>query len=98
MHIAIQWNPSKTDTIGTENFVRYKGVSFTEGLFQPMEIQSRQSQVSVLSRVSAVEGCPLRGVPPYILYVCRQGMCARQVFQLKRKYGSQGEIEIASDE
>ena len=62
----LQWNPSKTDTIGTKNFVRYKGVSFTEGLFKPMEIQSGQSQVSVLSRVSTVEGCPLSGVPLYM--------------------------------
>ena len=51
------------DTVGTKNFVRYKGVSFPEGLLKPMDIQSGQSHESVLSRVSAVEGCPLLGVP-----------------------------------
>ena len=96
--LAIQWNPSKTDTVGTKNFVRYKGVSFTEGLFKPMEIRSRQSQVSVLSWVSAIEGCPLRGVPLYneitfamiqneIIKLAALGM---QVFVTKHRYTIQG--------
>ena len=49
--LDLQWNPSKTDAIGTKNFVRYKGVSFTEGLFKPMEIRSGQSQVSIFNIV-----------------------------------------------
>ena len=28
----LQWNPSKTDTIGTKNFVRYSEVSLAQGL------------------------------------------------------------------
>ena len=28
----IQWNPSITDTLGTENFVRYNEVSLSQGL------------------------------------------------------------------
>ena len=30
--IIIQWNPSKTDTIGTNNFVRCSEVSLAQGL------------------------------------------------------------------
>ena len=33
--VGIQWNPSKTDTTGTHDFVRYTGVSFTEGTYKP---------------------------------------------------------------
>ena len=29
---GLQWNPSKADTIGTKNFVRYCEVSFAQGL------------------------------------------------------------------
>ena len=36
--LRVQWNPSKTDTFGTKKVVRYKGVSFTDGLFKPIEI------------------------------------------------------------
>ena len=32
-----------------------------------MEIQSGHSELSVISQVSAVEGCPLSGVPLYVL-------------------------------
>ena len=32
---TVQWNPSKTDTTGTQIFVRYTRVSFTEGLCKP---------------------------------------------------------------
>ena len=32
MYRAIQWNPSITDTIGTQHFVRYSEVSLTQGL------------------------------------------------------------------
>ena len=28
----IQWNPSKADTMGTKNFVRYSEVSLAQGL------------------------------------------------------------------
>ena len=28
----IQWNPSITDTLGTQNFVRYNEVSLSQGL------------------------------------------------------------------
>ena len=30
--IYIQWNPSITDTVGDQNFVRYSEVSLTQGL------------------------------------------------------------------
>ena len=30
--LVIQWNPSITDTIGTQHFVRYSEVSLTQGL------------------------------------------------------------------
>ena len=35
----VQWNPSKTDTTGTQIFVRYTGVSFTEGLCKPHPLE-----------------------------------------------------------
>ena len=47
------------------------GVSTVEGASQnglkSMEIQSRHSELSVLSQVSAVEGCLLSSVPLYDL-------------------------------
>ena len=36
-------------------------------ILKSMEIQSGHSELSVISQVSAVEGCPLSGVPLYIL-------------------------------
>ena len=33
-----------------------------------MEIQSGHSEMSIISQVSAVEGCPLSGVPLYLAY------------------------------
>ena len=30
--VAIQWNPSVTDTVGDQKFVRYSEVSLTQGL------------------------------------------------------------------
>ena len=30
--LHIQWNPSITDTLGTQNFVRYNEVSLSQGL------------------------------------------------------------------
>ena len=43
------------------------GVSAAEGvcILKSMEIQSGHSELSVISQVSAVEGCPLHGVPLY---------------------------------
>ena len=32
MENTLQWNPSITDTIGTQHFVRYSEVSLTQGL------------------------------------------------------------------
>ena len=32
MYMHVQWNPSKTDTIGIKTFVRYSAVSFAQGL------------------------------------------------------------------
>ena len=37
--IVIQWSPSKTDTTGTHDFVRYKGVSFAEGSHKPHPLE-----------------------------------------------------------
>ena len=54
--------------VGTDKGVRfteYRGVRYS-GVFnvlKSMEIRSGLSQVSVISWVSAVEGCPLSGVP-----------------------------------
>ena len=31
---GVQWNPSITDTIGTQHFVRYSEVSLTQGSFR----------------------------------------------------------------
>ena len=42
--------------------IRNSGVSAVEGLKSTV-IQSRHSEMSVISQVSAVEGCPLSGVP-----------------------------------
>ena len=47
-------------------FVMNSGVSAVEGglsILKSMEIQSGHSELSVISQVSAIEGCPLSGVP-----------------------------------
>ena len=38
-----------------------------------MEIQYGHLELSVISQVSAVEGCPLSGVPLYTIYSCYDG-------------------------
>ena len=45
--------------------IRYSGESATEGVGMSMEIRSGHSELSVISQVSAVEGCPLSGIPLY---------------------------------
>ena len=30
--VGIQWNPCITDTLGTQNFIRYNEVSLSQGL------------------------------------------------------------------
>ena len=44
--------------------IRNSGVSAVEA----MEIQSGYSELSIISQVSAVEGCPLSGVPLYNMH------------------------------
>ena len=39
--LAIQWNPSKADTIGTKDFVLYREVSLTRGSHAPIETDAR---------------------------------------------------------
>ena len=47
---------------------RIVGCPLLRGLniLKSMEIQSGHSELSVISQVSAVEGCPLSGVPLYV--------------------------------
>ena len=40
-----------------------------EYIVKSMEIQSGHSELSVISQVSAVEGCPLSGVPLYMILI-----------------------------
>ena len=49
--------------------IRNSGVSAAKGdlnILKSMEVQSGHSELSVISQVSAVEGCPLSGVPLYL--------------------------------
>ena len=43
-------------------------------VLKSMEIQSRHSEMSVISQVSAVEGCPSSGVPLYIVLLEQEHM------------------------
>ena len=54
--------------------IRNSGVSAVEGglnVLKSMEIQSGHSELSVISQVSAAEGCPLSGVPLYTNFLCK---------------------------
>ncbi len=51
--IVIQWNPSIATAFGKQNFARYIGVAFIEGLFCAQ---------TVISQLAFIQGWPLRGV------------------------------------
>ncbi len=53
----IQWNPSITATLGEQNFGRYIGVAFIEGLFCTQSVHLGPVFLAILQR------WPLRGVP-----------------------------------
>ena len=53
------------------SIIRNSGVSAVErglNILKSMEIQSGHSELSVISQVSAVEGCPLSRVPLYVFF------------------------------
>ena len=64
--LYIQWNPSEPITIGEWNFVLYREVSLTRGLFCVCIYVMGSQTVSFVTEVSLFQGCPLREVPLYI--------------------------------
>ena len=62
---SIQWNLSKTDTIGTEESVLIREVSSFQKLKCMQERDLGQENVSCLERVSIFQRCPFREVPLY---------------------------------
>ena len=62
-----------------------------------MEIQSRHSELSVISQVSAVEGCPLiiSGVPLYTTDRPLRELCSIRVY-LKVNCGERKKIDFSN--
>ena len=63
----LEWDQSKCWLYGIAGCPLMRGFEYKVY----MEIQSRYSELSVISQVSAIEGCPLSGVPLYILEYTR---------------------------
>ena len=59
----LKWDQSKCPLYGIAGCPLLRGLN----ILKSMEIQSGHSDLSVISQVSAVEGCPLSGVPLYIV-------------------------------
>ena len=56
----LKWDQSKCPLYGIAGCLLLRGFVYIE-----MEIQSEHSELSVISQLSAVEGCPLSRVPLY---------------------------------
>ena len=50
MYLAIQWNPSIAATLGEQNFGRYIGVAFIEGLFCTQIVHLEPGCLAVIQR------------------------------------------------
>ena len=78
MHEVIQWNPSKPDTIGTDQSVLNIEVSSFQGLLRQMSTE----KVSCLWRCPQFRG-PYRGVPLYIHHTWQNLSLVYGVFRLE---------------
>jgi len=66
--MALQWDPSNTDTLGPLKCVLIRGVSSFQGANNTYLYEVGTWSSVLIREVSSFQRCPLRGVPLYMAW------------------------------